>query len=49
MKVRIEPVDLKAALATLSDDLRTLAGSAYGLPEDLAKNLDHYLHGHPKQ
>ena len=49
MKVRIEPADMKQALAKLSADLRALAGTAEGLPEDLAENLDHYLHGHPKR
>jgi hypothetical protein len=48
-KVRIEPADLTQGLAKLSADLRALAGSAEGLPEDLAENLDHYLHGHPKR
>ena len=48
-KVRVEQADVKQALAKLSADLRALAGSAEGLPEDLAENLDHYLHGHPKQ
>jgi hypothetical protein len=49
MKVRVEPADLKPGLAKLSADLRALAGSAEGLPDDLAENLDHYLHGHPKR
>ena len=37
------------ALGDLSAGLRRLAGRAEGLPEDLAENLDHYLHGHPKK
>jgi hypothetical protein len=49
MKVRIEPVNMKLTLEDLSARLRALAGRAEGLPEDLAENLDHYLHGHPKR
>jgi len=49
LKVRIEPADSTEALGDLSERLRRLAGRAEGLPEDLAENLDHYLHGHPKQ
>jgi hypothetical protein len=49
MKVRIEPADTNQSLAKLSADLRALAGTAEDLPEDLAENLDHYLHGHPKR
>ena len=49
LRVQIEPADLTEALGDLSARLRRLAGRAEGLPEDLAENLDHYLHGHPKQ
>jgi hypothetical protein len=49
LRVQIEPADLTDALRDLSAGLRRLAGRAEGLPEDLAENLDHYLHGHPKQ
>lgn len=48
-KVRVEPTDMKAALKDISAGLRKLAGRAEGLPEDMAENLDHYLHGHPKR
>jgi hypothetical protein len=47
-KVRIEPEHLKAALRDLAVGLRSLAGRAEGLPEDMAENLNHYLHGQPK-
>jgi hypothetical protein len=30
-------------------DLLALAGTVEGLPPDLARNHDHYLHGHPKK
>ena len=49
MKVRVEPADMKEALRDLSAGLRSLAGRAEGLPADMAENLDHYLHGHPKR
>jgi hypothetical protein len=43
-----------AALQKASDDslsrcLLKFAGMADDLPSDLAANLDHYLHGHPKR
>lgn len=31
------------------EKLRSLAGTAKGLPEDFAANHDHYLHGLPKR
>ena len=34
---------------TVSKGLLALAGKARGLPPDAARNLDHYLYGHPKQ
>jgi hypothetical protein len=47
MKVQVAPIDVNQSLAKLSADLRALAGSAEGLPEDLAENLDHCLHVAP--
>ena len=34
---------------TLADRLRDVIGSVPDLPEDLADNHDHYIHGTPKQ
>ena len=34
---------------TIWDKLHDLAGTAKGLPSDLARNHDHYLHGLPKK
>jgi len=34
---------------TLLEQLAPLVGAAKGLPPDLARNHDHYLHGQPKQ
>ncbi len=46
-KVQIRPADMAVALRDLTAGLRSLAGRAEGLPEDMAENHDHYLHGHP--
>jgi hypothetical protein len=34
---------------TLADRLRNIIGSVPDLPEDLAENHDHYIHGTPKR
>lgn len=34
---------------SLSRCLLKFAGAADDLPSDLAANIDHYLHGHPKR
>jgi len=34
---------------TLYDHLKPFIGKAEGLPPDLARNHDHYLHGRPKK
>ena len=34
---------------TLGDRLMKFAGTAPGLPHDLARNHDHYIHGAPKK
>ena len=34
---------------TIWEELRKLAGTAKGLPSDLARNHDHYLYGLPKK
>lgn len=52
--VRVEPVEESAPskdrdLDDLWDSLLRLAGSAKGLPRDMARNHDHYLHGGPKR
>jgi hypothetical protein len=39
----------KAPKKDIADALLDWAGSAVGLPEDLAENHDHYLHGLPKK
>ena len=52
--VRVEPVDdtdrPKGSAGSLAQRLLRFAGAAGGgLPEDLARNHDHYLHGRPKR
>ena len=54
--VRVEPlkdpdVDAKAPQGeqSLAEMLLSHAGKAKGLPSDLARNHDHYLHGLPKK
>lgn len=39
----------KASDDSLSRCLLKFAGMADDLPSDLARNLDHYVHGHPKR
>lgn len=54
--VRVEPVDTSVpvkepdAQSTIGHRLLKYAGAAgEGLPSDLARNHDHYLHDQPKQ
>ena len=41
-----KPADKKP---TLRERLLSLAGTVDDLPEDMAKNHDHYIHGAPKK
>ena len=34
---------------TLYERLKSVIGTARGLPPDAAMNVDHYLYGHPKR
>ena len=45
--VRIEPVEEQ--IPTLWEALKDFDGMAGDLPADLATNLDHYVHGHPRK
>jgi len=47
--VRIEPVPSDADLDRLRQGLLSLSGIAKGMPSDMARNHDHYLHGTPKK
>ena len=47
-EVRVEVLQPRSE-PTLADRLRSVIGSVKGLPRDLARNHDHYLHGMPKK
>ncbi len=47
MRVKIEPEELKPR--SLAERYGAFAGMADDLPPDLARNLDHYVHGQPKR
>ena len=53
-RVRVE-VDLpqeaadRQPIPTLYEQFKDIIGICDGLPEDLAENHDHYLHGRPKR
>jgi hypothetical protein len=47
--VAVEPLEQTCHGATLGQHLKRFSGSARGLPQDLARNHDHYLHGRPKK
>jgi hypothetical protein len=48
-EVRIEVIPPNPPKKDLADVLLEWAGSAEGLPSDLALNHDHYLYGLPKK
>ena len=47
--VRILVLDEADKPPSLAELFQDVAGKAAGLPEDLAENHDHYLHGLPKR
>lgn len=49
MEVRVEPVEATAEAPSWAEVLKDVAGKAVGLPPDLARNHDHYLHGAKKR
>jgi len=50
-EVRVEPIGEQGTggRPSIYDRLARLAGKAKGLPADLARQHDHYLHGQPKR
>lgn len=46
--VRVERVEAPVR-RTLAERFKNVIGAGVDLPEDLAKNHDHYLHGTPKK
>ena len=49
IELEADVIRRQEARASLSEALKGLAGTAEGLPEDMSRNVDHYLHGQPKQ
>ena len=48
--VRVEEVlQTKADQPTWGDVFKDLIGTVDGLPDDMAENHDHYIHGSPKK
>ncbi len=48
-EVRVDLADEDNDLAELRQGLLRFAGVAEGLPSDMARNHDHYLHGLPSK
>jgi hypothetical protein len=50
LAVSIEIIDkpTETKPTTLLDRLKTVVGTAQGLPPDASSNVDHYLYGHSK-
>ena len=48
-RVAVEIKPISTALSPLGEMLLRHAGKAVGLPEDMAAQHDHYLHGTPKR
>ena len=48
-EVLVEPVAGSDVYASLRQGLLELAGTVKGLPVDMARNHDHYIHGTPKK
>lgn len=48
-EVLVEPVADRDDYASLREGLLKFAGAVKGLPPDLARNHDHYIHGAPKK
>ena len=48
-EVEVHLREASPAASTFADRFKDFMGIATDLPPDLAENLDHYLHGHPKK
>ena len=48
-KVRIETLDNLPGQPALAETLKEFVGIFNDLPQDLARNHDHYLHGTPRK
>ena len=48
-EVRVELLPADAQAPSIWRKLRKYAGAVEGLPPDMARNRDHYIHGGPKK
>jgi len=48
-RVRVTKLESPDEATTLGQRLMKFAGTVKGLPSDMARNHDHYIHGRPKQ
>jgi len=49
VELLVEKKETEDSGPTLYERLRSVIGTAQGLPPDAALNVDHYLYGQPKQ
>ena len=49
VRVQLLPATAATAAPTLWDKLRKYSGMVTGLPPDMARNHDHYIHGGPRK
>jgi hypothetical protein len=47
--ITVQVVPVEEEIPTLYEMLKDWDGIATDLPSDLAANIDHYVHGHPKK
>jgi hypothetical protein len=47
--ITVQVVPVEEELPTLAELFKDWIGIANDLPSDLAANIDHYVHGHPKK
>ena len=48
-EVEVSPVTQQELLPTWAEVFKDLTGKAEGLPPDMARNRDHYIHGAQKR
>lgn len=48
-EVEVQPVQPETSSPTWAEVLKDIVGKAEGLPSDMARNHDHYLHRAPKR
>jgi hypothetical protein len=46
--VRVEEMPAAEQASTWAEVFKDLVGAVEGLPQDMAENHDHYIHGKPK-